>query len=391
MLLACFFSLMSTAISPASWGSQHFNSDTGFLLTLVGFLLSLGLPFVLLWRHRWPFILTVGAAVASVVVPIGNTLAFILLAALIGRRRGPAVWWTAALVACTSIWVVVADALASPIGASLIKTSLSGSRPTTDDMDVSGGAVVIVALLGIGVSVGLGLIVRARREAKLALVTVEAERATSGRLGDEVARRQERERVAREVHDALGHRLSLLNLHAGALEANAPDDPRMAQSAHLVRESATAAMDDLRSLLDVLRDPKGGEESAVPLSRLAEVVAESAGAGQSLNSSIFISDPDAAHPTLTRGVYRIVQELLTNARKHAPGEALMLMVQGNPQQGIVIDARNPFVPSGTPSVPGGSRGLPGIAERVHLLGGTMQYGVDGPMFRVHVELPWRPA
>ncbi|MDO5534054.1 MAG: histidine kinase [Propionibacteriaceae bacterium] len=393
VVLGGFGSLVSATISRPSWQLQH-GDDVGLLLGTLGMLLAVTLPFALLWRHRHPFTLTVVAALLPLVVPIGNTLAFIMLATLIRRRRGPAVWWTAGLVAVTSTWVVVADALASPIGASVTKTAFAAERPITEDMVVSPGAIVILAVLGPVLAVGLGLLIRARGDAESAQVEVQAERAASERLGDEVARRAERERVAREVHDAMGHRLSLLNLHAGAMEANATD-PRMAESAHLVRESATAAMDDLRSLLGVLRDPLGEEGPPVPLSRLTEVVAESAGAGQVVHSSIFISDPDAAHPTLTRGVYRIVQELLTNARKHAASEPLVLAVEGGPRRGIVIDARNRRAGStagaeaGRPA--GASRGLVGMAERAALLGGTMRHGLEGDQFHVRIELPWRAA
>lgn len=133
--------------------------------------------------------------------------------------------------------MVVADAMAQPRGASLGKAFLGppgGSYAEITHLSVT--EIVIIVVVGLGLSIGSGVLVRSRREAASAHRTVAAERAVSGRLGDEVARSQERERIAREVHDAMGHRLSLLNLHAGALEANATDDPRLAQSARLVRE-----------------------------------------------------------------------------------------------------------------------------------------------------------
>lgn len=318
---------------------------------------------------------------------------FILLGSLIGRRRGSAVRWTTAVVALTSTWVIVSDALAQPRGASLLKSTLGlpggdAARPG----QASPFTVVILVVTGLGITLGAGYLMRSLREAAYAKHVVTEERATSDRLGDEVARQQERERIAREVHDALGHRLSLLNLHAGALEANA-EDPRMAESAHLVRRSAAAAMDDLRSLIAVLRDPMGTDLAELPLEELPQVVRDSFGAGQSVNSSIFIADADRADPVLSRAVYRIVQEMLTNARRHAPGEQACLTVEGSPARGIVIDCRNRYVGVHKTSEPGSSRGLTGITERAELLGGQMLYGLDqgGQTFRVHVELPWREA
>ncbi len=391
-LVAGFFSVVSMAFSPAAWAMQQDNSDLGVVVTMLAFVVIVIAIVASFWRHRIPFLFTISAALLSVVLPIGNTIPFLALAGLFGRRRGPAVWWTTGLVAITSIWVVVADALAQPRGASLQKATFSpvGHNPA-ETAPASIPITIIFAVLGFGVALGAGILLRSLRDAASARTVASEERATSDRLGDEVARRQERERIAREVHDAMGHRLSLLNLHAGALEANSTD-PRVAQSAHLVRTSATAAMDDLRSLLAVLRDPMAFENANVPLSKLPEVVRESFGAGQPLSSSIYIADPERADPALSRGVYRIVQELLTNARRHAPKEQLFLTVEGSPGRGIVIDARNRYA-GGRASEAGGSRGLTGITERAELLGGQMTYGLDdgGRTFRVHVELPWREA
>ncbi|MFT8394790.1 sensor histidine kinase [Propionibacterium sp.] len=381
-LVAC---LASASYSPPVWGMQHGSSGGMGVLAMFA---SLGLPFLLCWRHRWPFIITLVAAGVSVVIPIGNGLPLICLATLIGRRRGPAVWWTTVCVGLTSIWVVLADARAEPRGASFLKI-VFGPQPSDQAQFAQLGVTEIFAVLvlGMGMAVGTGLLVRSRREAVTATGVAQAAQATTGQLGDELARREERERIAREVHDAMGHRLSLLSLYAGALEANSGDDPKVSESAHLVRQSAGEAMNDLRSLLNLLREPVGTDQPAVPLSDLAKVVQESFGAGQQLSSSIFIQDADSASAPLSRAVYRIVQELLTNARKHAPHEQVLLTVEGNPASGVVIDARNRYVEGGGPS--GSSRGLKGIEERTHLLGGTMRYGLDGDQFRVHVTLPWR--
>ncbi len=383
-------SLIAAALSPAAWQLEHNGSNVMSLVAVLAITASFGLPLLLVWRHRLPFVTTLVAAGTSLLLPIGTALPLVGLATLLGRRRGPAVWLTAGAVALTTAWVTVADALAQPRGASFLKQLFSEQDADPGAMIDLGPAEVIVTLgVILGLTVGAGLLVRWRRIVATAESAIEVERAASGRLGDEVARRQERERIAREVHDALGHRLSLLTLHAGALEANADGDTRVGQSARLVRESATAAVDDLRSLLAMLREPEATAQPPVPLSALASVVRESFGAGQAVSSSILVQDPDSVDPTLTRAVYRIVQELLTNARKHAPREQVFLTVDGSPAQGIVIEARNRFVGGfgGTTE----SRGLTGIEERAHLLCGTMHYGLDRDQFRVRVALPWRAA
>lgn len=360
-------------------------------MSLLGFVAAVLGPLALLWRQRFPLLLAAGTAALSLVLPLGNTLPYIALAALIGRRRGQAIWLAAGLTALTSTWVVVSDGLAQPRAASFLKTLLQPEGAVGDIAPVGATTLAVVAALGWGLSVGTGLLIRGGREAAAARQSVVLERRATTQLGDEVARQAERERIAREVHDVLGHRLSLLSLNAGAMEANAQEDERMRSSAALVRESAAGAMADLRSLLDVLRQPALAQPD-LPLTALTRVVDESFGSGQLLASTIFVEDAEEADPALSRAVYRIVQELLTNARKHAPGQRVWLTVKGGPVNGVLIDVRNPLatnVATGQRS----TRGLTGIAERAELIGGRVQYGVDdaGRSFRVRVELPWRGA
>ena len=389
VLATAFVGLFSVVFSPLTWEGQHAGSGSTVLLMAAAMLAAVVVPIGLFWRHRWPFAVALASAGTAVIVPIGNALPLLALATLLGRRRGPAVWWTTALVGLASVWVVWADAMAQPRGASFWKEWL-GPQPSdsTVPMSLSAVEVIVVIVLGLVGSIGSGLLVRWRREAGSAQQMARVDRDTAGRLGDEVARRQERERIAREVHDAMGHRLSLLNLHAGALEANAPADPRAAQSAQLVRESASAAMDDLRSLLDVLHRPDEGDLPPIALRELGAVVREASGAGQPVSSSILVQDADRAHPALTRAIYRIVQELLTNARKHAPGQTVFLTVEGGPGEGVVIESRNRFAGGWGAAPAGATRGLVGITERAQLLGGTAVFGVEGDAFRVRVALPW---
>lgn len=396
-LLAFLASTVSAVFSPVGLATTE-ERDWGVLMALLALVVTVGGCAALFWRHRFPLALAVVTAVVPLVLPVGNTLAFIALASMLGRRRGGATWWVVALTAFTSVTVVVRDALASPDEASLLKSLFAprGAAAGADD-PVPTVTVVVLAVLGIGLAVGSGLLVRAVRLSHAAREDVEEERQISTRLGDEVARSAERERIAREVHDVMGHRLSIIALHAGVLESAAQDttgsDPRVRESAHLVRESAVAAVDDLHSLLALLREPSGAQPPPLPLTELPRVVAESVRAGQVIASSIFVEDADRADPTLSRAVHRIVQEILTNARKHAPGQTVTLTVTGSPAAGIVIDATNPLPPSATSEPQGALRGLAGLAERVELLGGTLRHGVErsDTVFHVHAELPWNPS
>ncbi|MBS4469573.1 hypothetical protein KHP32_22935, partial [Cronobacter sakazakii] len=119
------------------------------------------------------------------------------------------------------------------------------------------------------------------------------------------------------------------------------------------------------------------------------VIDESFGAGQPLNSSVFIEDADRVDPAVSRAVYRIVQELLTNAAKHAPGQTTTLRVRGNPRDGISIDATNGYIGGWAGGPSAHSRGLKGITGRVELLGDSLHYGLADDLFHVHVDIPWR--
>lgn len=389
MIVGFLGSLVSMAFSPtvAALGTGGADFETLHMFVSLPFLVLV--PLALGLRHRRPVAVAIGAAVASILFPIGNTVPFIALSALIARRKGWGVRAVALLTLLTSATIVFVDSQQQPRINSLLKTMFT-NVDETEHVNLSTPTVVLVILFGWGLSVGLGLMVRSWRTQQLTQETVSSVREQSENLNADLARQAERELIAREIHDGLGHRLSILNLHAGAMEAKSTQYPDLQASAQLIRETAAGAMDDLRSLLDILH-PDGTSQPSVALRDLQRVVNESFGADQALSSSVFIESPDAAHPRLANAVYRIVQELLTNARKHAPGARIELCVVGGPGDGVSIESANPLPANqNSPSQRGSGRGLTGIGERVRLLGGTMEQSKNDGMFRVRVELPWMP-
>ena len=242
-------------------------------------------------------------------------------------------------------------------------------------------------VLGFGLAVqaavvGWGLVVRHRREL-VASLRERAERAeTEAALRAEHAQLQAREAIAREMHDVLGHRLSLLSVHAGALEYR-PDAPAadIARAAGVIRESAHQALQDLREVIGVLRAPV--QELPQPtFADLPALVAESARAGMPvvLRNEITADVPD----TLGRTVYRIVQESLTNARKHAAGSTVDVALRD--ADGLAVEIVNT---AGEAGEPGGGQGLAGLRERAALAGGRLSAGPEpGGGWRVSAWLPW---
>ena len=211
----------------------------------------------------------------------------------------------------------------------------------------------------------------------------------------EQARADERRRLAADMHDVVTHRISLIVLHAGALETSPAPDVRSA--AGDIRTAGTQALTELRDLVGVLRTEAegtgpaperragGSPEDADP----AEPARESAAAGLPVDLDVEGS-PDALAPTVARTAYRVVQEALTNVRKHAPGARTGVCLRYGPDR-VEIRVVNAAAPSGPdPELArtGSGSGLAGLEQRVGLVGGTLRHGPtsDGG-FSVDARLP----
>jgi signal transduction histidine kinase len=194
------------------------------------------------------------------------------------------------------------------------------------------------------------------------------------------------------MHDVLAHRLSLLATFAGAMEYRPDSSPeQMAKAAGVVRSGVHQALDELREVITLLRDDDPDFETRPQpvLADIPRLIDESTAAGGEVLLTDDVRDGAALPAAAARTAYRIVQEGLTNARKHATGRPVRVTVGGSPGTRLDIDIRNSLPPFGTPpSVPGTGTGLVGLAERVHLAGGELDHHkVDGE-FRLHAWIPW---
>lgn len=212
----------------------------------------------------------------------------------------------------------------------------------------------------------------------------------------------ERARIAREAHDVLGHKLSLLTMQAGGLELNADAGAEVVEEqAQLIRRSARAALDDLRSIIGSIEapnwlDPESTHRLLVPQDILGieKLIAESRSSGAIVDlTSSDLSTPEALPEKTARAAYRIVQECLTNAHRHAPGAPVLVSLAGSPGQRLVIEVRNAVTdPISEPEHPGhGGRGLPGLQERARTVGGELTVNESDSVFIVRADLPWPAA
>jgi signal transduction histidine kinase len=207
------------------------------------------------------------------------------------------------------------------------------------------------------------------------------------------ARTLERTQMAREMHDVLAHRLSLLATYAGALEYRPDSSPeKLAKAAGVIRTGVHQALDELREVISVLRDTEiddlpGGRPQPT-FGDLRALVDESREAGTTVAYDDRVTDPASLPPATGRTAYRVVQEGLTNARKHAAGRPVSVTLDGRPGDGLRIELTNP-ASNGTSLTPGSGTGLVGLTERVQLAGGTLDHGqTPGGGFRLEASLPW---
>jgi signal transduction histidine kinase len=363
---------VSALVAAETW------ADHGSLAIAIDFALG-AVSFVALWfRRRHPVAVGVITGASSIVS---------------GTAGGPA------LLALFN--VAIRASRRAILGMAALALASTAILPLLYPGDELYSTQITLGVLITGVVIGWGLFVRVQRQLVLSLreraATLEAEQ----RLRVEQAREAERLRIAREMHDVLAHRVSLLSLHAGALEFH-PDATaeEVAQAAAVIRSSAHAALEELRDVIGVLREGEGAPGGAPepPQPTLADVpalVEECRQAGMRVRCHIDVP-ADAAPPTaLGRAAYRIVQEGLTNARKHAPAAAVEVTITAQPGTALVaqVVSRRPVgVAAPTaPALPGAGTGLVGLAERVALAGGELEHGPDGAGdFVLRATLPWSP-
>lgn len=365
---ACF--LLAVLVGLTGAETLRDNHDIPYALAVADQVLG-ALSCAAVWlRRRWPL------ALAAVMIPVGfvseasGGVAIISLFTLAVHRPFRYV-----------AWVAGAQALLVPL--------YFWWRP---DPDLPYLAVLVLFLVLTSATVGWGMFVRSKRQLMLSLRDRARRAETEARLRAEQAQRLAREDIAREMHDVLAHRLTLLSVHAGALEFR-PDAPRedIARAAGVIRESAHEALQDLREIIGVLRagDSDDAGRPQPTLAALDTLAAESRQAGMKITLDQRVTDPAGAPASVGRTAYRIAQEGLTNARKHAPGTEVTVSVTGGPGEGLTVTVRNPAPEGDVPHVPGAGQGLIGLTERATLAGGTLEHGPapDGG-FEVRARLPW---
>lgn len=344
----------------------------------------------------WAAVVNTAAVSAGSFTTTGTAAAVTTTAALLVPR---APWWAAPVVAAAAAgwfgWPFLFLLVIAVV-------DLSARRRTAWAIGLCAGALALSALVGGAASlwvpqqfgsslflllgVVVGLWTGSRRRLISALEEQVTLRDVERGLREEQARASERSRIAAEMHDLLAHRLSLIALHTGVLEATSDTlPPKVAERAGLLRTASTEALDDLRSVLTVLREPDRTDVEPPTTGALDELVGTARAAGQHVDLRV---EGDAALvPAAHRlAVHRVVREGLTNVRKHAGGAPGRVEVTYGPPV-TRASVRSPLVAGDGAVAADPGYGIVGLRERVHAVGGTLEVGPHDGEWVLAVAVP----
>lgn len=355
------------------------------------------------WReHRLLFTAEVVLGVAAYALvhvrrraPVPIALSIAAMSALSGIAAGPATLAAVSVATRRDFREVVVVGSANFVAAQ-VWTSLA---PFGDNDPVVTTLVNLVVNAGM---MGWGLYIGSRREIVWSLRTraERAEREQELRVAQ--ARSTERARIAREMHDVLAHRITQVSMQAGALAFRDDLGPeRLREGLTQIQGQANDALHELRDVLGVLREDDDGAATARPqptYDDIAALVDEARTLGLDIDFSDEVDASTPVPPATGRTVYRIVQEGITNARKHSPGSVVSIRSAGDPRSGITVRLANPLTPPPSPQrddrrprttgAPGAGLGLVGLRERAELRGGRLDQRTEGSTFVLEAWLPW---
>ncbi|MET9225219.1 histidine kinase [Lentzea sp. NPDC003310] len=320
-------------------------------------------------RHVFPAVVLVGAAA----IPFGGPALMVLVSYTAGRRIES---WVKAVVTMAFTFVVV------------VLLWDWDQRPL--DIEPVYGMLILVTIFGVGVALPF-LVGRylAQREALVRAMQDREERMRGEhKLLSRQVRLRERSRIAQDMHDSLGHRLSLISVHAGALALDPTLGEKQREAIGVLRTAALTGMGELRAIIGVLRAEDGPDDD--PATRTAESIDSLVSDARKAGVLVSLVRGGQSHPLPSRvshAAYRVAQEGLTNAAKHAPGAAVQVTVKYEPDA-LVVEVRNNPCRNGSPEGAPGV-GLIGLTERVRVAGGILHVGaLPSGGFRIAAVLPY---
>jgi signal transduction histidine kinase len=328
-------------------------------------------PIALMARHRYP--------VGVYVFTFGVTLAYVL----IGYPLGPI--WLSLIIAFVNV-ILTGYRLVGLVGLALGFVTFLWLPPLLGDERGPTVAEALGLAAWLLVLFAAAEFVRSRRERAIEAVRIRQEEARSRAI-------EERLRIARELHDALGHHLSLINVQAGValhLNEELPEQSRSALEA--IRGASKEALGELRSVLDILRqtDEHAPRTPGPSLDRLNALVSQAEAAGLAIRTET-VGEARPLPFGVDTAAYRIVQEALTNVSRHA-GTAAATIEIAYGERDLTVQVDDDGRGGASETQPGTGKGIQGMRERVSALGGELEAGPrQGGGFRVRARFPLNGA
>lgn len=383
--LCIFCTMMTVALSSNSGNTPGWNQTFGSLLNIAAAVL-------LVWRYRYPWHALALAVAGPLLFETDATASLFALFAITAFVRG---WKLAAAAALTFLACGVSltydafrrrDYSVLTIG----HRKIEEGEPIPD-WNLALWIPWFVAALMVLVVLGLGLLRKTQSDLAEAELTLDRTAHESTSMREEMVRAAERLRIARDMHDTLAASLSRISLFAGGLQVNSNEGSvKVATQASLIYDTAHNALDDLRRIIGVLRS-EGNDVASSGTRSMADLPDLVSSARQSGMRVTLYTDVVDGQPgsNASRVAYRVVQEALTNAQKHASGSPVSVAVYASAETGVRVDVRN-SVSIGRESANYGSQtGLIGLSEQVHDVGGTFDAREWPGQFVVSCWLPWR--
>jgi signal transduction histidine kinase len=364
--------LLCLAISGLAWGEIGYREwqqgSPWFWIDLAGGVTSFGVAH---FRRRWP---------------LGTALVLTFFGLFSMSSAGPGVLAVVSLCTRRNLRQIIPVAVLNIAFGQLYSYWQPAGKQDPPWVTFTFGVAITVAIVIFGMYVG------SRRE----LIWTLRERARQAEAEQELrvgrAQSAERERIAREMHDVLAHRISLVTMHAGALAYRTDLPPeQVRETARLIQAKAHEAMTDLRQVLGMLRGEDGVPDRPQPtLDDLDTLMDEARTSGMVVEYAEHLPSGHRPAEQVGRTVYRIVQEALTNARKHAAGTHVSVSIAGDADRGITVLVGNakPVGRFTRPRAPGSGLGLVGLRERAALTGGTLTIDETDRAFTLRGWLPW---
>jgi signal transduction histidine kinase len=354
-------------------------------ITILGLLFVFGMPWLVVLRDVASVAICLSTAALPVLMPYDALTPLVVLPAVYVARSARVI------AVCTA-------ASAVAVGASTTRNLLLAeeyrvftvTHPGTGErsmMPVAG--YVLIGLLSLAVSVGVGLWRRSTATSRAVADLTEQHTTQTAVLQDRLTRQSERDDIAREVHDTVAHSLSQIALQASVLESSPDAGPEVREASARIRAAARQAGTERRGVLTTLRTGADGLKD-VSFDDLGALLLNLHDQGARINSTVFVSECHTAPTVLARACYRIVQESVTNALKHAPVWPIDIVLRGAPATGVTVTVRNP-ISCVTATVPGTGSGLAGMTERAAVLGGTFTAATVDGRWVTEAWLPWNPA